>query len=209
MTDLRLPALLALLLAAAPAHAWDATVQHVKDGDTFTALRQGRPVTVRIARIDASEAGQPGSRDATAALTRLLGHGAVEIAAQGKDRYGRTVADVTARATDVGEALVRQGHAWQFTRYDRSPRLAAAQATARRERAGLWAGAQPVPPWDWRRGDWRREDAAGPVAGICGRVRSCGEAQSCGEAMQALQVCGLASLDRDGDGVPCESVCRP
>jgi hypothetical protein len=31
---------------------------------------------------------------------------------------------------------------------------------------------------------------------------------SCGEAMFFLKNCGLSNLDRDGDGIPCESLCR-
>lgn len=35
----------------------------------------------------------------------------------------------------------------------------------------------------------------------------CKEMVSCDEAYYQLQVCGFTGLDRDGDGVPCESVC--
>jgi hypothetical protein len=31
---------------------------------------------------------------------------------------------------------------------------------------------------------------------------------SCDEAVRYLQQCGGAGIDGDGDGVPCESLCR-
>ncbi|MCB1695310.1 MAG: excalibur calcium-binding domain-containing protein [Halioglobus sp.] len=31
---------------------------------------------------------------------------------------------------------------------------------------------------------------------------------SCAEAKKYLTTCGVTSLDRDGDGIPCESLCE-
>ncbi|MCB1764513.1 MAG: endonuclease [Candidatus Competibacteraceae bacterium] len=42
----------------------------------------------------------------------------------------------------------------------------------------------------------------------CGGKRRCGEMASCEEAKFYLTKCGVGSLDRDKDGVPCESLCR-
>ncbi|MGY6771861.1 excalibur calcium-binding domain-containing protein [Gallibacterium sp. ZY190522] len=38
--------------------------------------------------------------------------------------------------------------------------------------------------------------------------RYCKEMRSCEEAKFYLNQCGLSRLDRDKDGVPCESICR-
>ena len=47
-----------------------------------------------------------------------------------------------------------------------------------------------------------------PQAGFqCGAKRVCGQMNSCAEANYYLNHCGLTRLDRDGDGVPCESIC--
>lgn len=43
--------------------------------------------------------------------------------------------------------------------------------------------------------------------GNCGSKRTCGQMDSCAEAYHFLNACGLGRLDRDGDGVPCESIC--
>lgn len=41
----------------------------------------------------------------------------------------------------------------------------------------------------------------------CGGKRVCGQMNSCAEAMHYLNECGLSRLDRDSDGIPCESIC--
>lgn len=38
--------------------------------------------------------------------------------------------------------------------------------------------------------------------------RYCKEMRSCEEAKYHLEQCGLSRLDRDKDGIPCESICR-
>lgn len=40
-----------------------------------------------------------------------------------------------------------------------------------------------------------------------GMYRTCGEMASCAEAQRAL-ACGNGKLDRDNDGIPCESICQ-
>ncbi|AKO45701.1 excalibur calcium-binding domain-containing protein [[Haemophilus] ducreyi] len=37
--------------------------------------------------------------------------------------------------------------------------------------------------------------------------RTCGQMDSCEEARFHLTQCGVKSLDRDNDGIPCESIC--
>ena len=42
----------------------------------------------------------------------------------------------------------------------------------------------------------------------CGGKRHCKQMSSCTEAKHYLHDCGVSSLDRNGDGVPCEKLCR-
>jgi deoxyribonuclease-1 len=42
----------------------------------------------------------------------------------------------------------------------------------------------------------------------CGTKTRCSEMGSCEEAKFYLDQCGVRSLDRDGDGIPCASLCR-
>ena len=48
----------------------------------------------------------------------------------------------------------------------------------------------------------------GQSAFTCGSKRICGQMESCEEARHYLTNCGLSRLDGDGDGTPCESLCR-
>lgn len=51
--------------------------------------------------------------------------------------------------------------------------------------------------------------ASAPSASFaCNGKTVCREMDSCAEAYYYLNTCGLGRLDRDNDGVPCESICR-
>jgi len=50
--------------------------------------------------------------------------------------------------------------------------------------------------------------AAHPAGWACGAKSTCGQMSSCDEAKFHLIQCGVKSLDRDGDGIPCASLCR-
>ncbi len=67
-------------------------VTKVIDGDTFKTASRKR--SVRLADIDAPEKGRPGSVKATAVLKKMIEGEMVRIKPVGRDKYGRTVADV-------------------------------------------------------------------------------------------------------------------
>jgi deoxyribonuclease-1 len=50
--------------------------------------------------------------------------------------------------------------------------------------------------------------AANPTGWTCGAKTTCGQMSGCEEAKFYLTRCGVKSLDRDGDGVPCASLCN-
>jgi hypothetical protein len=55
----------------------------------------------------------------------------------------------------------------------------------------------------------RTPQAPGPAERFtCGTKKTCAEMASCAEAKFYLEHCGLARLDGDKDGIPCESRCR-
>jgi hypothetical protein len=140
-----------------------------------------------------------------------------------RDRYGRIVGKVWAPgagcgspkcpSVDAGLHLVATGQAWHFKRYaheqepaDRAA-YAAAEESARADRRGLWQEPDPIAPWDWRDGQ-RSPAKAEQRADWCASHRFCNEMVSCAQARRALMECGFSKLDGDGDGVPCERLCR-
>lgn len=184
----------------------------VTDGDTLTLLVNGRDqVKVRLAWIDAPEAGQPYGQQAKQALSALVFGREVLVTSSGHDRYGRTLGVVTVASSDVQAEQVRRGLAWVYRQYSNDSHLLTLEGEARSARRGLWADASPVPPWAWRHGE--RDDSAAKRAPpslslTCGSKRRCGEMASCEEARYFLTVCGVRSLDGDGDGMPCNRLCR-
>jgi len=55
----------------------------------------------------------------------------------------------------------------------------------------------------------RSAPSSGESAGwACGEKRRCRQMTSCEEARFHLEVCGARGLDGNGDGIPCNSLCR-
>lgn len=190
-------------------------VVRVVDGDTIEILVEQRPVRVRIHGIDTPERGQPWARRARQALSKRILGKQVRVIEVDTDAYGRTVGEVYADDVCVGCELVREGHAWVYRRFTDDAVLYELEAEARAARRGLWGlpENERVPPWEWRRHakGRPREDAGAPLqreAFRCGAKRTCREMTSCAEARFHLAQCGLDRLDGDGDGVPCEAICR-
>ncbi len=139
-----------VLIAPLSAQRFAGRVLDVTDGDTVIVARGRGQVTVRLFGIDAPEGLQPYGREAAAELSRLVMGKVIDVDMKDIDQYGRLVAEVSMGGTDVGEAMVRAGAAWHYTRYSNDVRLAAAEREARQTRRGLWQSASPQPPWTLR-----------------------------------------------------------
>jgi len=64
-------------------------------------------------------------------------------------------------------SLLRAGLAWHYVRYDQSEVYAAAEATAKAAKRGLWRDPRPVAPWDWRKlPKAERDEVRRAVAGV-------------------------------------------
>ena len=137
--------------AKSPVHSATVSIDGVSDGDTFYVRLDGSSVRVRLAEVDAPEKRQPFGRRSEQALRALLGSGPVVLRWSELDKYGRIVAHAEAGGLDVGREMVRGGWAWTYTAYARDPMLPELERTARAQRAGLWADAVPVAPWEWRK----------------------------------------------------------
>jgi endonuclease YncB( thermonuclease family) len=203
---------LVALLIAAPADAefFEGRVVGVLDGDTIDVLVAGETRRIRLRGIDAPERDQPWAGRAKRALAQRVFGKDVRVNDFGPDSYGRTVGEVYADNVCVGCELVREGHAWVFRRYTDDPVLYQLEAEARAARRGLWAlpEEQQVPPWEWRHPGAGMAPSSERAGFACGGKRYCREMTSCAEARFQLERCGLTQLDGDGDGVPCESLCR-
>lgn len=133
-------------------------VTGIADGDTLTVLRNREPITVRLANIDAPERSQAFGSRSKQALSSLCFGKRADLQVQTIDRYGRTVAVVSCDGINANRAMVEQGMAWVYPKYNKDPALIELQSGARRNGRGLWADNDPIAPWQWRKAQRTRRD---------------------------------------------------
>ncbi|WP_206438774.1 thermonuclease family protein [Mesorhizobium sp. M7D.F.Ca.US.005.01.1.1] len=204
-----------------------AGVASVIDGDTIEIHGQ----RIRFSGIDAPETAQQcddakgfryqcGAKAAAALDGFLAASRPVTCDFVDWDRYGRFVGDCRrADGTSVAAWMVEHGQALDWPRYSHGA-YAEQHAKAEAAKVGLWAGTFQA-PWEWRAGhaDGAKPAASKPLGIISRRLftqsgysceprRTCKQIGSCEEANWYLQNCSWGGkLDRDKDGIPCESLC--
>ena len=200
------------------------TVLSIGDGDTISVLERGQKLKVRLACIDAPETAQsPYGMASRNQLKALLPIGStVSLRVQTVDRYGRSVAEVIGMGI-VNLAMVQSGQAFVYRQYlgrcDRGAYLAA-ERQAQAQRLGVWAVPGGITrPWDFRHGGAGHRSARAVRAGASssasvtspqavqpsGAKTTCKQIGSFARAQELLRQ-GHSTLDRNGDGVACESL---
>lgn len=182
----------------------------VADGDTFTLLTPDKEqIKVRLSEIDAPESAQPYGTRAKQALSDLIFGKDVLVVKEDKDRYGRLVGHIYINGIHVNRKMVQDGMAWVYRQYLKDQSLLQDEQKAREAKRGLWnlPNTEQVPPWEWRKGN-RNGSTGNNGQYSCGSKTKCSEMSSCEEAMYYLKECGIITLDGEGDGVPCESLCK-
>lgn len=113
------------------------------DGDTFKVVVDGVDERVRLIGIDAPEAGECMSEQATDALSEMIKSGVTLVSdSSDRDQFGRLLRYVESEGSFVNEELVRRGLALARAYppdTGRQSELAAAQAEAESEQRGLWS----------------------------------------------------------------------
>ncbi|TIO48896.1 MAG: thermonuclease family protein [Mesorhizobium sp.] len=202
-------------------------VASVIDGDTIEVHGQ----RIRFNGIDAPESHQYcddakgfeypcGRRSAEALDSFLAASRPVQCTFVTWDRYHRYVGDCRrADGASVAAWMVGHGQALDWPRYSHGA-FAAQQGESQAAKVGLWVGNFQA-PWDWRAS---HADGAAPLRQPLGAVsrkliaqsggysceprRYCSQMSSCDEAQWYLHNCSWGrKLDRDGDGVACETLC--
>jgi endonuclease YncB( thermonuclease family) len=215
---------IALTLLATPVLADPAAIKglaQVIDGDTITV--EGTAPRIRLAYIDAPESTQPGydadnkrylcGSRAAEALAEIVGrNGRVSCTETDRDRYGRIVAVCFVGTVDINREMVRRGWAVEYKKYS-DGRYAQDEAEAKAAKRGLWVRRFDEPA------TWRHSAKAGQLFALAGAAgasessdattsaTSCKSAHTCRDAV-ILWCGGYSRADADGDGIPCENVCR-
>ncbi len=125
----------------------------VLDGDTIEVLHNQHAERIRLNGIDCPEKGQAYGKRAKQAASELVFGKEVTLQTFGKDKYGRTVADVLLLdGTNVNHALVKDGWCWWYRKYASGDAvLEKLEKEAREAKKGLWIDTAPVPPWVYRK----------------------------------------------------------
>ncbi|MBI5430230.1 MAG: thermonuclease family protein [Nitrosomonadales bacterium] len=174
-----------------------------------------------------SQKAQPYGTAAQQSLAGMVMGKQIQVASRAIDDYGRMVAMVSIAGLNVNHEQVRRGMAWEYSRFHNNRAVLALQREAQREKRGLWAGDEITEPSQWRKLHPSTFVAgAASLAGVshnsqhtdpahqpdsrqaCAR-KHCSQMTSCDEARDYLKRCGGKTLDGDGDGMPCESLCVP
>jgi endonuclease YncB( thermonuclease family) len=184
----------------------------ISDGDTLTILTENKQkIIVRLNAIDAPEKNQAFSNASKKSLSSICFQMAAIVETFGLDKYGRTIGDVTCNKVNANKHQVDNGMAWVYRKYSNDSTLIALEAQAKNMGLGLWDDPNPIPPWDFRQKNTlpSTPPVIKPVNNgfSCSGKRFCKQMVSCDEARYYLEVCGVYRLDRDNDGVPCESIC--
>ena len=218
----------ALLIAAlwiniANAEEYSAKVIVVIDGDTLVVLHNGVKVKIRLANIDAPEKDQAFGMESRQAMVGLVFKKQVHIDSKATDKYGRTVAEVSVDGRNVNEEMVKRGMAWEYSYYKPGRAYMALQSEAQQAHRGLWAQRNPIAPWKWRKTHppvkWGGKKTQNKPEALhfrkgndfeaaCGEKTHCSQMNSCEEAYFYFTHCGLKSLDKKKDGVPCKQLCE-
>jgi micrococcal nuclease len=140
---------------AAFADIFSAQVVSVVDGDTINVLRDGARQKVILYGVDCPELTQDFGQEAKKFTDDACYKKTVNIEEHGQDQRGRIIGVVLLPdGTSLNRELVRQGLAWWSDKYaPTDATLKQLHEAAKTAHTGLWAGANPIPPWIFRNGD--------------------------------------------------------
>jgi hypothetical protein len=115
------------------------------EGRRKTPPDQAPPARRRLSRTLASLRTRSFSAHRTLVLAKK-----VTVLAKKRDRYGRLVGSVMIDGKSLAARLIGAGACWHYKRYSKSRKLADLQARAKRDKLGLWARKEAIPPWRYR-----------------------------------------------------------
>jgi endonuclease YncB( thermonuclease family) len=204
-------ALFACLSQSIQAAQFAGKIIAIHDGDTATLLTPAKvQMKLRLDQIDAPELAQPFGQVSKQSLAQLIFGKQVIVTVTKKDLYGRYIATIYLANQNINLIQVRRGLAWAYRQYVREQIYITTETYAKTHRLGLWIQPNPVAPWIYRHPITNlptKPTTPAPKTFSCSVVKKvCKAMSSVQEAYFYLNQCGVKSLDRDKDGIPCEAL---
>jgi len=190
-------------------------VKKIIDGDTLVIEVENKEETIRMVGINAPESNECGGVESAKKLKVLLENKKIIIkrdeTQDDKDIYGRTLRYVFLEGVNINQKMVEDGWAKEYTyktAYKYQSDFKKVQNEAKEKKLGIWEEnfCQKIMP----------TTVPSKIMGVstqtsnfvCNCNKSCTQIETCEEAYFQLKNCGCSVRDNDGDGVPCESLCR-
>jgi len=209
-------------------------VKKVVDGDTVAFDIDGKEEVLRLIGINTLETVDPrkpvqcfGVEASNKAKETLNGKNVVlesDETQTDRDKYGRLLRYIYLEdGTNFNKMMIEEGYAYEYTYetpYKYQAGFKTAQQKSKDEKKGLWAedtcngeltkstndvSAQTTSASAKNETPVQNSDSS---SGTCAGKHLCGQMTSCKEAYFYLNTCGVSSLDRDKDGIPCETICN-
>ena len=206
-------------------------VTKVIDGDTIMVKLREKEEAVRLIGIDTPETKDPRKPvqcfgEEAAKRTKELVQGKrvkleADVSQNDRDKYNRLLRYVYLENGNlINKLLIQEGFGFEYTYqipYKFQTEFKMAQKEAESKKTGMWAEGVCITPTPTKTETNRQvqgmETTVVPTqvsnsGFVCDCSKSCTKISSCEEAYFQLNNCGCTVRDNDGDGVPCESLCR-
>lgn len=204
-------------------------VVKVVDGDTISVDIDGTSTSIRMIGIDTPEIVDPrttvqcfgveASNKAKALLSNQIVQLEFDLSQGTYDKYGRLLAYVfLSNGTHFNKLMVNEGYAYEYTYslpYKYQAEFKTAQKDAETNKRGLWAHGVCDEEKKLESVPVSKPSKIIPLSSndyVCGfNAYNCGDFFSQEEAQSAYEACGgpnsdVHDLDRDADGLACESL---
>ncbi len=136
------------------AEAITGTIDSVIEGDSITIISKGKEVEIRLFGIDTPEKTQTFGQSAKNFTGAMASKGEIRVEPINKDQQGKIVALVFVNGINLNEQIVSQGFGWVYRQYCKESYCAdwlKLESNAKTSQKGLWADANPTPPWEYRK----------------------------------------------------------
>ena len=148
-----------LISVMVPAAEIRGKVVAVLDGDTVAVLDDldKAKFRIRLSGIDAPEKKQAFGTAAKKHLSDMIFGKMVSVRFKEIDRYGRIIGTIWIDGEDINRRMLRDGMAWHYSHFDKTPEYAEAERLARHEKRGLWIEKNQVHPHQFRKMNRRKK----------------------------------------------------